>query len=719
MATITALSGGSITPGLSFTVSGSWNGVTVVTLGGEACTILVEAGSILTCSCPLHIDLDWGATHTLSVTDADSTDTLAAVPITVPADVLTVLYDGTSLDPATTNSFQEFSASDPATGNFNPVSGDRLAIEQVDVSQVLRTDGTLEYAYGASGSGWYKYYDVSLSTWTNLGYYSIEDLGDFGAPVMPADTAVDINEGVSSVGTYAVTSGDTPITYTLSGADAAAFAINATTGALSFNNAPDYEAQSVYVVNVIATNAAGSDTQTITVNILNILEQLPTIDTGGEVSITLAQSAVYSDPAWTWFDDVVTAQAVTWSGDVVDTATPGNYTRTATATNAIGTTTQDYIITVQAADVIPSSFDVGVDVTGSEPGATYPRQFTVQGIDAGYSVAVTALGTASVSPSVARLGDTVTVTLVAGTFGQTVTGGASINGVADSFVVTSRAQIFPTVTQQPTNQAVLEGNAATFFATFNNAAAIQWYENGSSMPGEVNSTLTVSGTVAGDNGNTYYAIATSTDGGTVQTNTVTLTVTATGATVLPTINTGGNVVTTIQEGGSYSDPAWTWSDDVVTGQPIATWTGSVDTSTPGTYTRTATATNVIGSSTAVYTVTVEASQVVEPMAMVDTPSSRTVYATAREGALPTFYKDTSDVIDFMMDFSVALQADQISTVSIEAEYVTLSSSINNERQVQVWLSEGQNKQVATVTITITSQAGRTIERSFRIKVGEY
>ena len=71
----------------------------------------------------------------------------------------------------------------------------------------------------------------------------------------------------------------------------------------------------------------------------------------------------------------------------------------------------------------------------------------MQGVDAGQTVSVTATGAALVAPSTAQLGDTVTVTLQASaTFEANVSGGAEINGISDSFQITTRAESAPDLT---------------------------------------------------------------------------------------------------------------------------------------------------------------------------------------------------------------------------------------------------------------------------------
>lgn len=84
------------------------------------------------------------------------------------------------------------------------------------------------------------------------------------SPVMPADASVDVNVGATTLGTFAATSGTAPITYSLSGTDAALFSVNPSTGAVTFV-AP--ATVGVYTVIVTATNGAGADSQTLTVTV--------------------------------------------------------------------------------------------------------------------------------------------------------------------------------------------------------------------------------------------------------------------------------------------------------------------------------------------------------------------------------------------------------------------------------------------------------------------
>ena len=100
---------------------------------------------------------------------------------------------------------------------------------------------------------------------------------------------VSIAEGTAAVTTVAASDadGDTP-TYAISGgADELLFSIDATSGALTFQAAPDYEApadadtNNAYIVEVTATDGTHATTQTITVTVTNVNEAPAITSDGG------------------------------------------------------------------------------------------------------------------------------------------------------------------------------------------------------------------------------------------------------------------------------------------------------------------------------------------------------------------------------------------------------------------------------------------------------
>ena len=106
-------------------------------------------------------------------------------------------------------------------------------------------------------------------------------------------TATPINENSAANQTVytAVATDSAPVTYSLGGADAAAFAINATTGAVTINASPNYEVKPGYSFTVTATDAAGNaTTQTVSLGVVNKDEVAPTI-TSGATAAAIAENS--------------------------------------------------------------------------------------------------------------------------------------------------------------------------------------------------------------------------------------------------------------------------------------------------------------------------------------------------------------------------------------------------------------------------------------------
>ena len=174
--------------------------------------------------------------------------------------------------------------------------------------------------------------NATLSTTNATAKGTIED--DDGtvtnnAPVFSSDDAFDAAENQTAVGTVLATDSDADDSVTgyeiTGGADQGAFSIGATSGVLTFNSAPNFEAPSdtdtngSYVVTVQATSGAGTRemtaTQTITVTVTNADEGQSgtvTIDdtmpmVGDELTASTANAADPDGlpdpfaPTWKWY----------------------------------------------------------------------------------------------------------------------------------------------------------------------------------------------------------------------------------------------------------------------------------------------------------------------------------------------------------------------------------------------------------------------------------
>ena len=109
--------------------------------------------------------------------------------------------------------------------------------------------------------------------------------------VTSAATASFAENGTGTVYTAAATDPDagTTLTYSISGADASLFNINATTGAVTFKSAPNYEApgdaggNNVYDITVGASDGTLTTTKDVAISVTNVNEA-PTITSGAAVS---------------------------------------------------------------------------------------------------------------------------------------------------------------------------------------------------------------------------------------------------------------------------------------------------------------------------------------------------------------------------------------------------------------------------------------------------
>ncbi|WP_313807401.1 cadherin domain-containing protein [Sphingobium sp.] len=119
---------------------------------------------------------------------------------------------------------------------------------------------------------------------------TVNDLPDGAAPVITsngggASAAITVNENATAVTSVTATDADGPsISYAIvGGADAALFAVDAATGALTFRTAPNYEApadanhDNVYDVIVQASDGSNTDQQTLAVTVANLNDNAPVL----------------------------------------------------------------------------------------------------------------------------------------------------------------------------------------------------------------------------------------------------------------------------------------------------------------------------------------------------------------------------------------------------------------------------------------------------------
>jgi len=183
------------------------------------------------------------------------------------------------------------------------------------------------------------------------------------APVFTSSATFSVDENQTSIGTVTATDAEgDELTFTVLGDELAITSL----GTLTFVSEPDFETKAVYTSTITVTDGINSSTQAITVNVLDVDEIPPVISINGANPITVELGSTYSD-----------AGAIADGGETVslesnvDTAKVGSYTVTYSATDAagnIGTATRIVNITDTTK---PAITIIGDNPATAEFGLTY------------------------------------------------------------------------------------------------------------------------------------------------------------------------------------------------------------------------------------------------------------------------------------------------------------------------------------------------------------
>ncbi len=199
------------------------------------------------------------------------------------AAIATVVYDADATD---------------ADATFGPIvyslGGADAALFNIDsATGEIRLNASADYELDASYS-----IDVTATqgatATTQSVTVNVNDLND-NNPVFQSGNSATVAENVAAgtlVYTAAATDADVsfgPVSYSLTGADAAAFAINATTGEVTLIGSPDFEVQTSYAINVIATQGTTATTQAVTVSVTDLNDNAPVFESG--TTATVAENA--------------------------------------------------------------------------------------------------------------------------------------------------------------------------------------------------------------------------------------------------------------------------------------------------------------------------------------------------------------------------------------------------------------------------------------------
>ena len=442
---------------------------------------------------------------------------------------------------------------------------------------------------------------------------------DTTAPIITSETTgtnLDENSGAGQT-VYTITASDDSgiASYGIGGTDVSLLSVVITTGDVTLNADPDYETKSSYSFTVTATDNAGNTSASTTVTFsINDLDDTSPVVTSGTTGTNLAENSGSGQTVYTiTATDAVGVESyaidgtdasllsVNSSTGVVsltadpDYETKSSYSFTVTASDAAGNTSASTTVTFSITDEDDTPPVVTSGTTGTnlaENSGSGQTVYTITATDAvgveSYAIDGTDASLLSVNSS------TGVVSLTAdpdyetkSSYSFTVTASDAAGNTSASttvtFSITDVDEIPPVITVTSGTDTVQIGST--------------WTDAGATADG--GETVTSSGTVDTTTVGTYTITYSATDA-VGNTGTATRTVTVVLDNTPPVITLLGEATVTIEFGSTYSDAGAT-----ADGGETVTSSGTVDTSTVGTYTITYSATDAVGNTgTAIRTVNV-------------------------------------------------------------------------------------------------------------------
>ena len=241
-------------------------------------------------------DGDLSATQDVTITVTNENE----APVITSAETVSVEENGTTVFTAESSDVDgdtltfTLTGADAALFTIDAATGAVSFLAAPDFETPGDADGDNVYDVTVTAS------DGELSSSQDVAI-TVTDVNE--APVVTSAATVSVEENQTATFTAAATDvdGDT-LTYTLTGADAALFAIDAATGAVSFLAAPDFETpgdadgDNVYDVTVTASDGELSASQDVAITVTDVNEA-PVVTSGATVSVEENQTATFTAAA--------------------------------------------------------------------------------------------------------------------------------------------------------------------------------------------------------------------------------------------------------------------------------------------------------------------------------------------------------------------------------------------------------------------------------------
>ena len=120
---------------------------------------------------------------------------------------------------------------------------------------------------------------------------SVNDLNE--APSFTSVSSYSVQEGITEIGTITTSDPENNnITYSISGTDASSISVNSSTGALTFNSAPDYETKTSYSITATVTDGTSNASEDITISILDLDDTAPVFSSSTSFSVAELQKSI-------------------------------------------------------------------------------------------------------------------------------------------------------------------------------------------------------------------------------------------------------------------------------------------------------------------------------------------------------------------------------------------------------------------------------------------